>query len=124
MAVRGSPLRIGPVTEENVGDLDALFSRGDPRWCQCVFFRQASGDWSSSTQPRIARIDDKPVWSIMCFVVPATARRQGDAGRLLAAAVHYARDRGARLLGAYPVDSSSGTTSSAALYRGMLSIFE
>lgn len=70
-------------------------------------------------------IDDKPVWSIVCFVVAARARRQGLAGRLLDAAIDFARDHGARLLEAYPVDTSTGRKrSSGDLYRGTVSMFE
>jgi predicted GNAT family acetyltransferase len=51
-------------------------------------------------------IDARPVWSIVCFVVPSQYRKQGVAHQLLAAAVEYARERGASLLEAYPVDRS------------------
>jgi GNAT superfamily N-acetyltransferase len=49
-------------------------------------------------------VDDKPVWSVICFVVPAEYRGQGVAGALLAGAVAYAKKCGARLIEAYPVD--------------------
>ena len=49
-------------------------------------------------------VDDEPVWSIVCFVVPSAFRQQGVARELLAGAVEYARKRGVRLLEAYPVD--------------------
>jgi ribosomal protein S18 acetylase RimI-like enzyme len=51
-------------------------------------------------------VDDQPVWSIVCFVVPSEYRRQGVASALLAAAVRYARKCGATLLEAYPVDKA------------------
>ncbi|RQP23422.1 GNAT family N-acetyltransferase [Piscinibacter terrae] len=49
-------------------------------------------------------VDDQPVWSIVCFVVPSEYRGQGVAQALLAGAVKYAKSRGATLLEAYPVD--------------------
>jgi len=49
-------------------------------------------------------VDDRPVWSIVCFFVDRKARGRGLAARMLKAAVDYARSRGARLLEAYPVD--------------------
>lgn len=49
-------------------------------------------------------VDDQPVWSVICFVVPAAHRGQGLARELLAAAVAYAKKRGAKLVEAYPVD--------------------
>jgi ribosomal protein S18 acetylase RimI-like enzyme len=49
-------------------------------------------------------VDDAPVWSIVCFVVPPEFRHQGVAHALLRGAVDYAAKRGARILEAYPVD--------------------
>jgi hypothetical protein len=42
----------------------------------------------------------------------------------LAAAVEYARDRGATLLEAYPIDTAGGRVPSASAYHGTLSMFE
>ncbi len=70
------------------------------------------------------RIDDVPVWAIVCFVVARRARGAGLAGRLLTAAIDYARAHGAPALEAYPVDASQGRPSSATLYSGTLSTFE
>jgi GNAT superfamily N-acetyltransferase len=72
----------------------------------------------------LAPVDEKPVWSIVCFVVARTARRQGVANALLEAAIIYAREHGARLLEAYPVDTSGARISSANVYKGTLSMFE
>ena len=49
-------------------------------------------------------VDDQPVWSVICFVVPAEYRGQGVARALLQGAVLYARKQGATLVEAYPVD--------------------
>ncbi|WP_395703923.1 GNAT family N-acetyltransferase [Aquabacterium sp.] len=54
--------------------------------------------------PVMKPVDAQPVWSIICFVVPAEHRRQGVAAALLQAAVAWARRQGATLLEAYPVD--------------------
>ena len=72
----------------------------------------------------LKRVDDRPVWSIVCFVVGRTARRQGVADALLTAAVDYARDHGATMLEAYPVDTGGQRVPSANLYHGTLSMFE
>ena len=72
----------------------------------------------------LARIDDRPVWSIVCFVVGRRARGQGVARALLDAAIDYARDRGATMLEAYPVDTKGGRVPSANVYHGTLSMFE
>lgn len=49
-------------------------------------------------------VDDQPVWSVICFVVPAEFRGQGVARALLDGAIAYAKKHGATLLEAYPVD--------------------
>lgn len=72
----------------------------------------------------LARVDDKPVWSIVCFVVGRKARGQGVAAALLDAAVAYAREHGARLLEAYPVDTSGGRVPAANAFHGTLGMFE
>ena len=54
--------------------------------------------------PVMKPVDDRPVWSIVCFVVPAQYRGRGVARELLRGAIAYARTKGARLLEAYPVD--------------------
>jgi GNAT superfamily N-acetyltransferase len=51
----------------------------------------------------IPTIDDRPVWSVVCFAVSSSARGQGVARALLDAAVDHARTRGAVALEAYPV---------------------
>jgi predicted GNAT family acetyltransferase len=49
-------------------------------------------------------VDEQPVWSVICFVLPAAYRGQGVAQALLAGAVAYARQRRAQLLEGHPVD--------------------
>lgn len=72
----------------------------------------------------LAPIDDKPVWSIVCFVVSRKARKQGVARALLDAAVNYARQHGATLLEAYPVETDGARVPAAHAYKGTLSMFE
>jgi GNAT superfamily N-acetyltransferase len=69
-------------------------------------------------------IDDRHVWSIVCFVVGRRARKRGVARALLDAAVAYADAHGATLLEAYPVDAAGGRVPAANAYRGTLSMFE
>lgn len=54
--------------------------------------------------PVMKPVDDEPVWSIVCFVVPSPYRGQGVAHALLQGAIAYAREQGAALIEAYPVD--------------------
>ncbi|MGI8998742.1 MAG: GNAT family N-acetyltransferase [Candidatus Limnocylindria bacterium] len=72
----------------------------------------------------LAPIDDKPVWSIVCFVVGRKARGQGVAAALLGAAVDYAREHGATLLEGYPVETDGARIPSANAYMGTRRMFE
>ena len=71
----------------------------------------------------LAPIDDRPVWSIICFVVGRQSRGQGIAGALLDAAIDHARASGATTLEAYPTDTDGGRVPSANLFKGTLSMF-
>ena len=69
--------------------------------------------------------DDDSVWAVSCFVVRREHRGEGLNARLLAAAVDYARSRGARVIEAYPIDPASGSKkASNQLFRGVVSTFE
>ncbi len=57
--------------------------------------------------PVMKAVDDRPVWSIICFVVPAQYRGEGVARELLGGAIAYAKKRGVKLLEAYPVDKGA-----------------
>jgi len=71
----------------------------------------------------LAAIDDKPVWSITCFFIHRTARRQGLMQKLIEAAVDFARDEGATLIEAYP-KPVGGKMASTDLYVGTVSCFD
>jgi GNAT superfamily N-acetyltransferase len=55
--------------------------------------------------PIMKPVDDRPVWSIVCFFVVPEARGHGLPERMLQAATAYASSQGARLLEGYPIDS-------------------
>lgn len=88
-------------------------------WC-CVGPRE---DFPLLERSRVlAPVDDEPVWSIVCFFVARDHRRRGLTRRLVAAAVSYARSRGARIVEAYPVDAGSSQPD-AFVYTGLPSAF-
>jgi ribosomal protein S18 acetylase RimI-like enzyme len=73
----------------------------------------------------IPRVDDRPVWSIVCFAVSASARGQGVARALLEGAIDHARERGAEALEAYPVAIDEGEPIHPdAAFTGTLPMFE
>src|SRR5205823_922867 len=54
--------------------------------------------------PVMKPVDDKSVWSIVCFFVDSKARDRGVAEALLDGAMRWARAQGVTLLEAYPCD--------------------
>jgi ribosomal protein S18 acetylase RimI-like enzyme len=73
--------------------------------------------------PVMKPVDDQPVWSVICFVVPPKHRAQGVAHALLRGAIAYARKRGARLIEAYPVDKK-GRSSDGTMWFGAKSMYD
>lgn len=76
----------------------------------------------------LQRVDDQPVWSIVCFFVHKDNRKQGVKHALLAGAVEYARSQGARIIEAYPIDMQSELLQGKRLtgysgYMGIASVF-
>lgn len=73
--------------------------------------------------PVMKPVDDQPVWSVVCFVVPPAHRGQGIARALLDGAIAYAREQGATLIEAYPVDRP-GRSDDDALWFGTKSMYD
>lgn len=73
--------------------------------------------------PAMKAVDDEPVWSIVCLVVPSEHRKQGVARALLRGAVDYARSRGVKLVEAYPVDKAQDGAPDAPWF-GSLAMFD
>lgn len=72
----------------------------------------------------IPKVDERPVWSVVCFVVRPGYRRRGVARALLDGGISYARSCAAVALEAYPVDTEGGRISGAFAYVGTTKMFE
>ena len=70
-------------------------------WCS-IAPRETYSRLEHSTT--LKRLDDQPVWSVVCFYVSRTLRGQGLALKLLQAAVTYAAGQGAKIVEGYPVE--------------------
>jgi GNAT superfamily N-acetyltransferase len=82
-------------------------------------------DYARLTNAKVlARVDDKLVWSVVCFVVSKGARGQGVAAAMLQGAIAYAREQGATMLEAYPVSATRGRISPANAFHGVQSMYE
>lgn len=71
----------------------------------------------------LKRVDDQPVWSIVCFFIARPFRQQGLSGKLLEAALDYAREHGAKIVEGYPVDPKKDSTPDVFAYNGLASTF-
>jgi GNAT superfamily N-acetyltransferase len=73
--------------------------------------------------PVMKQVDDKPVWSIVCFVVDPKVRHQGAAAALLKGALAWARENSVDLVEAYPVDKST-TSVDDGMWFGAKSMYD
>jgi GNAT superfamily N-acetyltransferase len=100
---------------------------GEPAgWCAVeprpvyVHLRGSRVVWAGRDEDR----DDNSVWAVTCFVTRSGFRRRGISAALTAAAVDYARDRGARALEGYPMITRPGQEITwGELYVGSCSSF-
>ncbi len=89
-------------------------------WCSVA----PREDFSALERSRVlARVDDAPVWSIVCFFVAKDARRHGLTKKLIRAAVSYARGKGARIVEGYPVTPGPKGIPDVWAYTGLESAF-
>lgn len=68
-------------------------------------------------------IDERPVWSVGCFFVHRSYRKQGVTVKLLRAAIDHVRSRGGRILEGYPVDPRDKEMPAAFAWTGLVSAF-
>lgn len=71
----------------------------------------------SRTMPRV---DDLLTWTVLCFFLRRTHRRQGVTEELLKGAIRYAREQGAQVVEGYPFD----TAGISSAHRGHSSVFK
>jgi len=118
--------------QANRAELRALVDAGRPPGL-IAYRRQVPVGWVSlgprgdyaklQRSPVMKAVDEQPVWSVICFVVPSEYRNQGVARALLAGAIAYARQHGARLVEAYPVDRP-GRSADDCMWFGAKSMYD
>jgi GNAT superfamily N-acetyltransferase len=97
------------------------YANGEPiRWCS-VGPREA---YSALEPSRVLkRVDDRPVWSVVCFFVAKRFRGKGLARKLLRASVELVRKHDGKILEGYPVELTKGRIPDAFAYTGVASAF-
>jgi GNAT superfamily N-acetyltransferase len=71
----------------------------------------------------LKRIDDKPVWSIVCLFVGKPLRRKGLTVALIKAAVEYVRESGGKIVEGYPVEPRKDRMPDVFAWTGLASSF-
>jgi GNAT superfamily N-acetyltransferase len=69
-------------------------------------------------------IDEKQVWSIVCFFIHRAYRKQGIASALIESAVQFAKTHGAEAVESYPRVVTGAKMSPANLFPGTVPLFE
>jgi GNAT superfamily N-acetyltransferase len=97
------------------------YAGGEPvGWC-AIEPRAAFGALARS---RVLKpVDERPVWSIVCFFVTPAQRRRGLSVRLIEGAVDWARRQGARWVEAYPVEPRQDEVPAVFAYTGLAAAF-
>ena len=67
-------------------------------------------------------VDDKPVWSIVCFYIQKEYRKHGLTTLLINEAVKFAKTKGAKIIEGYPVEPKK-ETAPVFIYTGVASSF-
>ncbi len=89
-------------------------------WCAL----EPRENYSRLSRSRILKkIDDTPVWSIVCFFVDKHYRNQGLTVQLLGAAIEYVQQQGGAVLEGYPVEPKKDRMPAAFAYTGLASAF-
>ena len=71
----------------------------------------------------LKRVDDKPVWSIVCFFTAKPFRGKGITLKLLRAAIEYVDKHGGKIAEGYPVEPKGCRMPDAFAYTGLASTF-
>lgn len=98
------------------------YSKGEPvAWCSLA----PREVYPVLGRSRILKpVDDKPVWSIVCFFVARPYRKLGVSVRLLRAAKTYAKANGAKILEGYPIEPKKDKVPEAFAWTGLASAFQ
>jgi GNAT superfamily N-acetyltransferase len=72
----------------------------------------------------LAPVDDKKVWSVSCLFIARKFRRQGLSTELLKNVIKLCKERGAKILEAYPVEPYSEDMPAAFAWTGIPASFE
>jgi GNAT superfamily N-acetyltransferase len=73
--------------------------------------------------PVLKRVDNQPVWSVVCFFIARGFRQQGLSEQLLRAALVYAQQEGAHIVEGYPIEPKKDDAPDIYAFTGIASTF-
>jgi GNAT superfamily N-acetyltransferase len=89
-------------------------------WCSVA----PRSEFPSLDRSRVlGRVDDREVWSMVCFYFAVGYRRRGLMQKMIELGVDFARQRGAAIVESYPVDPQR-KISSGEIFTGLASVFK
>ncbi len=109
------------VSEADVPGILAYSGSKPVGWCS-VAPRESFASLNRS--PVLKRLDDRPVWSIVCFYIAKEHRAKGVMFQLIRAAIDYVRSQGAHVIEAYPTVARTDRLPPASSFMGVPAVFE
>ena len=81
-------------------------------------------DFKRLQRSRILKpVDEKKVWSIVCFFIHKEYRKKGFSNKLINEAIKYAKGQNAMIVESYPVDSKDKMKTDSSMYTGKAGTF-
>jgi GNAT superfamily N-acetyltransferase len=98
------------------------YDNNDPvGWCSVA----PRGEFSRLDNSRILKpVDEKSVWSVVCFFIHKNFRKKGLSTALLNAAKKYVKSSGGKILEGYPVEPKKDKMPDAFAWTGLSAAFQ
>lgn len=82
-------------------------------------------EYSRLARSRVLKpLDDKKVWSIVCFFIRGPNRKKGVSAGLLKAAVEFAAGKGAKIIEGYPIEPKTDSYPPVYAWTGFVGAFK
>ncbi|MHA2295008.1 MAG: GNAT family N-acetyltransferase [Candidatus Hodarchaeales archaeon] len=119
---RKKALQVLFVDESQIPGILAYIDDNPVGWCAL----SPRENYARLVKSRVIKpVDDKAVWSLVCFFVHKNYRKQGVTKSLLQASIKLAKERGAPALEAYPIDiRQSEKVEETSAYVGTVPMFK
>jgi GNAT superfamily N-acetyltransferase len=90
-------------------------------WCSVA----PRDEFGSLNRSRVLKkLDERPVWSVVCFFILRHSQRNGIAQNLIQAAINYVKSQGGQIIEAYPTVPRSKQVPPWSSFMGFPAMFE